>query len=294
MNLVKYLGWEKCSFSDYRKIALTFGFNGETSPYYIEFALNHGAKLDFYLFRTKNKIRGGVCIDNGWLCNDRKNSRNQLSNLPIPSCAIIPPFESGVTCIIPFKSKSLLLNHNVTILNSSFHTFSKREIAICKEISAFSKKTIYTREREVKRFVNDGGYFKNISELTASELYDHYHSLYSKRRSTAFYESPLLRKFFSEFKDNFVGHVAFFNNSPASIQLNLSTKSNFDLFIDFINIGYDTDIKNHSLGNIIMWKNLNYYSEMTNKNLTYSYGMMSGDYKKRWCIPVKTGRLIFI
>ncbi|HAT3767091.1 TPA: hypothetical protein I8636_003754 [Morganella morganii] len=108
-----------------------------------------------------------------------------------------------------------------------------------------------------------------------------------------FNESPLLREFFSEFKNNFIGYVAYLNNEPASIQLNLATKSNYGLFVDFINIGYNIDIKNHSLGNIIMWKNLNYYNKITNQKLIYSYGMMSCDYKKRWCTPVKTGRLIY-
>jgi len=67
------------------------------------------------------------------------------------------------------------------------------------------------------------------------------------------------------------------------------------MFVDFINIGYRKDINAGSLGTMLMWKNLTaLYQEAAenNLNLYYSYGMMSGEYKTRWCHPVSLGRSI--
>ncbi|WP_413484552.1 GNAT family N-acetyltransferase [Morganella psychrotolerans] len=290
--LKKYLGWNKCSYSEYERIALKFGYNAETSPHYISFALKHGAELDFYLYVKKNEELGAVCVDNGWLCNDIKNDNSKYKGLILPKYSIMPPFKDGIICAIPFKSKCLA-SRNVKIINSSYKVFSKRNVALCKSPQEFSKKTISTREREIRKFIQSGGSFKSFSELDSVDLYDIYHSLYSKRRNLEFYESPSLREFFDLYKDNFKGSVAYIEGEPVSIQLNLLTKSKYGNFMDFLNIGYNTDVKCHSLGNIIMWKNLiDYSQDIDCENLIYSYGMMSGDYKNRWCTPQKVARII--
>ncbi|HGP1636816.1 TPA: transcriptional regulator, partial [Salmonella enterica] len=71
--MMKFLGWEKCSFSDYEACCEKFGYNAETSPHYIKFAMEQGAEPDFYAYTKKGVIEGAVCTDNGWLANDDKN-----------------------------------------------------------------------------------------------------------------------------------------------------------------------------------------------------------------------------
>lgn len=78
MKIIKYLGWEKCDYSDYKKASYLYGYNNETSPHYIDFAIKNGAKLDFYALTRKGEIVGSCCVDNGWLCNDTKNAKVRL------------------------------------------------------------------------------------------------------------------------------------------------------------------------------------------------------------------------
>ncbi len=241
-------------------------------------------------------IAGACCVDNGWICNDSKNPKSQTSEIPIPSYSIRLPFLNEVSCVIPFKSKHLA-SGNVTVFNSSFNFFSKRDIAISKPISEFSKKTISTRNREIKKFLEGGGSFVNLSEFSSDELYSIYCDLYAKRRPGKLACSQIGGEFFRSFKKDFVGDVALINNEPVAFQLNLSSLSKYGLFIDFINIGYDMSIKYHSLGTIMMWRNLQLIESMYSKcdiALTYSYGMMSGEYKKRWCNARRVGKIITI
>ncbi|NKI74536.1 transcriptional regulator [Dickeya sp. CFBP 2040] len=296
MIIIKYLGWERCAFHDYREIALKYGFNAETSPYFLEFAMEHGAALEFFLLKKKGVITGACCVDNGWLCNDVKNPKSQTSEIPIPGYAIKLPFLNGTGCVIPFKSKHLSLD-NINVFNASFSILSKRDVAISKSLSEFSKKTISTRNREMKKFLEDGGSFRSLSEFQAGELYSIYCDLYSKRRPEKSAFSQVGKDFFHSFQKDFIGDVALINNEPVAFQLNLSSLSNYGLFVDFINIGYDTSVKNHSLGTLMMWRNLQLIESQAlacHAPLTYSFGMMSGEYKKRWCNAYRVGRVITI
>jgi len=294
MLVTKFLNWEKCSFNDYKSIALDCGFNAESSPFIIEFAINNGAKLDFFLFKKGSNILGACCVDNGWLCNDAKNPKSQTSLIQIPHYSIRLPFRSNVNCLIPFKSKHLSRN-NQRVFNSSFNFFSKRNVAISKNSDEFSKKTISTRSREMRKFLDAGGSFYKSSDFDANTIYSIYDDLFSKRRPGKNPNEELHRGFFNSFKNCVVGDVAMINSVPVAFQFNLATQSNYGLFVDFINIGYDPKIKEHSLGTIMMWHNLKLIEKLaadSDSELTYSYGMMSGEYKSRWCKAERVGRIL--
>lgn len=293
MRLIKYLGWNECSFDEYKQVSGLYGFNNETSPSYIDFARNNGGDFKFYMYRKGAEPLGACCVDNGWLCNDIKNPKSQTQGLMIPHFSVLIPFCDNINYILPFKSKCLA-HRSSNPINASFNIFSKRDVAVAKHSSTFSRKTISTRNREERKFVLDGGKFVSISELSFDEICDIYRALYSLRRGGEGI-SPLNESFIRCFKNNLFGDVAFLNDEPVAFQMNLSSESKRGHFVDFINIGYDLSLKKHSLGTLIMWRNLKLaeaYSMENKIDLTYSFGAMSGEYKTRWCNPTRVGRLI--
>ena len=102
---------------------------------------------------------------------------------------------------------------------------------------------------------------------------------------------PVIRALFHHCYNHFFGEIAFFDGKAVGIQLLLSTPSKRGTFIDFLNIGYDMNLRKYSIGTMLMWRNLCLTAELP-APVTYSYGMMSGEYKARWCDPVSIGRSI--
>lgn len=260
--------------------------------------LQHGASFKFYAYKKKKKTIGSVCVDNGWLVNDAKNVSREFSSLPIPSSSIYVPFcrETEHRVILPFRSKCLHPLQHKQFINTSYNVLSKRKAAFTKNIDTdFSKKTISTREREIRNFLSSGGDFVSVEQLDGKQLFTIYSELYQARRNVQVKDQDLNLAFFQAFHHHFKGHVMFRNNEPVAIQLLLSVASKAGLFVDFINIGYRMDMNAGALGTMLMWKNLtSLHQEAGDKNydLHYSYGFMSGAYKNRWCKPVSLGRVV--
>lgn len=64
---MKFQGWEKCSFSDYEACCEKFGYNAETSPHYIKFAMEQGVEPDFYAYTKKALLKVlSAQITAGW------------------------------------------------------------------------------------------------------------------------------------------------------------------------------------------------------------------------------------
>lgn len=112
-------------------------------------------------------------MENGWVANDTKAKHKAIKYLPIPRTAIYVPFSpnhSGML-MMPFKSKCLHPLQLGLFFNASYSLFSKRKVAIAKNINTeFSKKTHLTREREVRKFINAGGEFRSVSNLEGNEI----------------------------------------------------------------------------------------------------------------------------
>ncbi|MEI9745897.1 transcriptional regulator [Enterobacter ludwigii] len=259
----------------------------------------HNAPLKFFSYKIKGKIFGSVCIDNGWLANDFKNKNKSINFLPVPTSSVYVPLSESINgkIIIPFKSKCLHPLQSNMFRNASYVLLSKRQAAFSKNIQTdFSGKTISTREREIRKYIKSGGSFKPISTISHNELFDIYEYLFQSRWGKQISEKEINRSFFNEFHNHFKGEVLMMNGEPTAIQLLVSVESRAGYFVDFINIGYKKQIQTDSVGTILMWNNLKVlHAEAVNKdiNLIYSYGFMSGDYKKRWCIPANTGRVLF-
>ncbi|WP_456309173.1 GNAT family N-acetyltransferase [Serratia proteamaculans] len=295
MILRKFMGWEECSFDDYTSCCNQYGYNTESSAKFLKFHLDNGAAFSFMAYRRRGELLGAVCTDNGWIANDYKNPRKQTDGLPLPCYSIIPPFREGVQCLAPFKSRSLSQQCK-NFKNVSFNLFSKREAAYARSVNdGFSKKTRYNRNREVKKFIDAGGEFISVSDIGSETLYNAYQQLFAQRRECEVKHDHRVKMFFALHHDDFFGNIAMMNGEPVGVQLLISSTSKLGFFVDFINIGYDTDIKDHSLGTIMMWNNLitaNEHAKCQDLPLHFSYGMMSGEYKSMWCKPKKTGRIL--
>ncbi|KPU05794.1 transcriptional regulator [Enterobacter cloacae subsp. cloacae] len=294
MLIPKFLNWEECSLNEYSDICFKYGFNCESSPQFLSFMLKNNAPLKFFAFRKKGEPLGGACVENGWLANDYKNKSRTIKSLLIPKQSIFLPLREDSKYILPFKSKCLHPLQKKLFINSSYELFSKRKVAIAKNpVSDFSKKTISTREREIRKFVASGGSFKPIGEIEPDNLFDIYNDLYRARRNKSVSDPELNKVFFKEFHHSFKGEIMMMDDEPIAIQLLLSVENVSNIFVDYINIGYKTSSKTNSLGTIMMWRNLsrlNYEAVESGKNLYFSFGHMSGDYKERWCIPASVGR----
>lgn len=294
MLIPKFLNWEECSLKEYEEICSKYGFNCESSPHFLSFMLKNNAPLKFFSFSKKGVAVGGACVENGWLANDYKNNNRAIKSLLMPKHSIFLPLKEGGKYILPFKSKCLHPLQKKLFLNSSYELFSKRKVAIAKNPrNDFSKKTISTREREIRRFLASGGAFKSIREITADALFDIYSDLYRQRRNKPVVDQDLNRSFFNEYHHNFKGEIMMIGDEPVAMQLLLSVDNSAGIFVDYINIGYKPSTEINSLGTIMMWRNLteiNSSALESKKNLYYSFGHMSGDYKERWCIPEPVGR----
>lgn len=285
--LVKLSGWVECDFYTYKNVSSKYGYSAESSPEYIKFMLDNGVKSRFLAYKKKGQYVGAACLDNGWLLNDFKNNNKSIWGLPLPVSGIVLPMKSGVSCLAPFKSRCL--SDKSGIVNSSVR-LSKRVEAIAKNKSDFSKKTQQTRRREINKFIAEGGSFIDISTIPADKLFVEYDMLLKKRWGVGVENYELNKKFFSKFHDRFFGDVAILNGEIVGIQLLIKTDSVKGTFVDFINIGYDTEIS-HPIGTMLMWRNIERVDSIECSK--YSYGFMSGDYKRRWCKPSTLARIIF-
>jgi hypothetical protein len=298
MLIAKFSRWDECSFNEYEASCLEYGYNCESSPDFISFMLRLNAPLQFFSYKRDGKRLGSVCVDNGWVVNDIKNKNKSIRCLPVPMYATYIPFSSEVEekVFFPFKSKCLHPLQNKKFFNSSYNLLSKRTVAVVKNINAdFSKKTVSTREREIRNFCHAGGVFKSVNQFNGDELFDVYNNLYRARRNIVMIEQAINRNFFNEFHSHFKGEIMFMDDEPIAMQLLLSVASKAGFFVDFINIGYKQNTPVNSIGTMLMWRNLTMLSaesNMNNQRLHYSYGAMSGEYKKRWCNPASVGKVL--
>ncbi|WP_240116309.1 antimicrobial resistance protein Mig-14 [Erwinia endophytica] len=298
MLIAKVLNWDECSLSDYKYSCLEYGYNCESAPEFLSFMLRHGAPLRFFSYKKKGITLGSVCVDHGWIANDIKNRNRSILHLPVPATSIYLPFSQDLKSkvIMPFKSKCLHPLQNKIFINTSYGLLSKRTAAFAKNINSdFSKKTITTREREIRNFLKSGGSFLSVDKMSGDQIFDIYQTLFFSRRKKEVSDQTINRSFFNEFHANFKGDVMFIGNEAIGIQLLLSVNSKSGFFVDFINIGYRQDSHINSLGTILMWRNLaslNAEAYKMRKTLNFSYGFMSGDYKKRWCNPAPVGKVL--
>ena len=150
-------------------------------------------------------------------------------------------------------------------------------MAVSKDLSAFSSKTRATRKKEIRKFMADGGTFENVS-TAGPDFYLKPTSGYMPAGGGMRWRTiRLSAHFFIIAIITFRGNCVL-DGKAVGIQLLLSTPSKRGTFIDFLNIGYDMNLRKYSIGTMLMWRNLCLTAELP-APVTYSYGMMSGSIK---------------
>jgi hypothetical protein len=77
-----FFNWIECTFEEYERSCLKYGYNCESSPAFIKFMLQLGAPLRFFSYKVKGNIVGSICVDQGWIANDIKNKKNLSAPYP--------------------------------------------------------------------------------------------------------------------------------------------------------------------------------------------------------------------
>lgn len=297
MIIKKFLGWEEATINEYRDCYLEYGGNFSTHPDVLSYLHTHTeCKEKYYIHRSSGTIDGAVCVwGDKYLANDiaMDNVTNHLG-LPVAKDELILPITKERKVFVPFKGK-IISPINKNIINQSIKLNARRTICLAKPLDSFSKKTAQTRNRELKKFIQEGGEVRDQSEFSPSELIDIYSTLFEIRRDKKIIGKQENIDFLTRFRENFFGKVLFYKGKPCAFQYITRCDSGNFILLDFINIGIDTHIKEFSLGTILMWLNINEVSHIQaqeNKEIRFSFGRPTGDYKKRWCYQEKLGRLL--
>lgn len=291
----KFLGWEEASLHEYRDCYEQFGGNFSTNPDVLNYIHNHAdCNEKYYIHQSSGKMNGAVCVwKNKYLANDIVTC-DFVDGFPVSKDELILPITTNKKIIIPWKSK-IVSSVNKNILNRNERFNARRTICLAKPLSCFSKKTIQTRNRELNKFIRDGGDIKDQSEFNASDIVDIYSSLYESKRGKKIQSRDKLLGFMAEFRDYYFGKVLFYKNMPCAFQLITKNLKNGIASLDFINLGINNTLTPYSLFPVLLWVNTNEaYKTFTEESikLRYSFGRPSSDYKQRWCFQEKLGRLL--
>ncbi|KAB8307080.1 GNAT family N-acetyltransferase [Rouxiella chamberiensis] len=299
MLIAKLLGWEEGSIIEYRECYEQFGGNFSTHPDAVQTQndmLNLGAR---YFIRTNGRgdKQGGICVwDGNMLANDYDSDRlTQSLALPVAKDELILPISRSGHLILPFKSKIISSKHSSNIINSTFSINAKRRICVAKDIGKLSVKTRQSRKREYKKFIESGGKVHRVEDFTTSELVEIYSTLFFKRRSKKMKNKSELINFLECLKPHIFGCILFIDDSPVAFQLIMKAESLEIISYDYINIGLDTSYSKLSLGTLITWLNLNDASrecQRKEKEMRFSFGRPTAEYKNRWCTLEFVGRII--
>jgi len=297
MLIRKFLGWEEASLEDYKKCYFQYGGNFSTHPDVLSYIHNNAdCSEKYFVHLTSGVVDGAVCVwDKNRLANDiSTGSLTSHLCLPVAKDELILPVTNERNIIIPFKSKIVSpINKNIVNRNELFN--AKRSICLTKDLTSFSKKTVQTRNRELNKFINDGGTIIDQSVLSAKEMFNTYDFLFEMRRGKQEYNKGSALSFIEKHRDNFFGKILYMNDTPCAFMLITKCESKGISTLDFINIGINKEIKNHSLGSISMWVNINEADKMFNTGhgkMRFSFGRPTADYKNRWCYQEKLGRLL--
>ena len=68
------------------------------------------------------------------------------------------------------------------------------------------------------------------------------------------------------------------------------------IYLDYVNAGMRMDIKNHSIGTLCAWVNIKEafnLGDKINKEVRFSFGRPTADYKERWCLKEPLFRVLY-
>ncbi|KAF1368543.1 Mig-14 family protein [Yokenella regensburgei] len=297
----KILQWKIGTEADYQQCHSLYGGSFVTHPEVLNFLHSrYDCKPTYYIKHNANGAPvGSFCTWLGaHLAGDCKVTKMlDMEYYPFNKDELILPLSPEIKAIFPVKTKILSSINSNSVINSSFKNNSNRGICIAKGCGkdGFSSATKNSRNRELKRFIKAGGRVVAQSEYSPEELVNIYFELYEKRWGNRHGNYHQLVDMITNLRQFFFGHVLLLNNSPCAFQLIMRADSPKWISFDYVNGGYDTVHDSFCPGTIVTWVNVQAaYSlcESQGKEMRYSFGRPTADYKNRWCKTEPVGRII--
>ena len=285
-TVFRLLGWKESSFEDYQQAYATYGGNLLSDPRILKFIHSRfDLKPRFLIQRDRyDKIVAGVCIwDNLYIAGDQRVvNKHGINRFPLNFDEIVLPISPDTRAVLPFRTKFLSdINHH-SVRNSSHLLNAHREISIVRAVSA---KTRSSRNRELRKFMDIGGSIHHVSEFSAEDLMQIYATLFFQRRGKQI-ELEYTRELLREIPDLPFGYVLSFEGEPCAMQWLMKSEDHQRVYLDYINAGMNTALSHLSIGTLAAWVNIRAafeYGEKQAKQVRFSFGRPTADYKDRWC-----------
>ena len=213
---------------------------------------------------------------------------------------VILPVAEDQTIAIPFEAQMISSLHANNIANIELEIWDRGDpsgsMMIAKSIGKHSGETKRRRRRETRRFLEFGGRFHPISELSVDEVVEIFTMLYKKRRG----KSVILNGFdrlstvFRELKHMMRGDILLFGDHPVAMELLYGHETPRWLLINGVQRVSDPEFWSHSVGSVLTFRNLEQLeneARVRNKTLRYCHGWNDAPYKAAWAFAEHSYRL---
>ena len=222
-----------------------------------------------------------------------------LDLIDIGDSEVILPVAEDQLVTIPFKARmisGLHVNNIANIERDSSHLDASNSMMIAKSLHEHSGKNKREKRRETRRFLELGGRFRPISELTVAETLEVYTTLYKKRwGDTAVIDGfNGLSTVFRELKHMIRGDILLFNDRPVAMELLYAHETPHWLFVSGVKRVSDPEFRSQSVGSVLSFRNLEQLeneASARNKVLRHCYGWNDAPYKAEWAFPQPAYRL---
>ncbi|WP_340618903.1 GNAT family N-acetyltransferase [Xenorhabdus entomophaga] len=289
----KLLGWKETDFAEYEKTYFSFGGNLATHPNVLKFIHErNNCKERYFINRNRShEVDAAICIwNNKYLANDPSCPLSDKISIVVPNDELIISTSKDARFLLPVKSKFISPLNSDNIINSTFKLNANRKLCLAKPQTSKSNKKYKQR---LNNFIKAGGEIIDVTQFSASELAKFYAQLVEKRWGSFNLDKETIFEFIQLIKPIIFGNVMFFKDKPCAFHFISKTKFHEYINIEFIQAGMDCsdELSKFSIGSLLIWSNI-YKSENEFKNVRFSFGRPSRDYKLRWSNTYPIGRSI--
>lgn len=241
----------------------------------------------YYGVFENNKIIAACAQWKNYLAGDRLAIRkfrcNKIIDLGNPE--VILPCAANQSLQLNARASFISAQHKDQFLglkqNKKFH------LCLAKDIeSDFSSRARKKLRYELRRFLQQGGEYHPIADYTPDQICQFYFDLHKKRWGKLPCGMPFYQQHFELLYPLLHGHVLFFREQPAAIQIIYRADLPQSISMEYINGGYDVDLAMYSTGKLLVYLNVLAAWEIAkqhNKTLRYSFGIDDQKYKRHWC-----------
>lgn len=288
------LGWTSSTFDIYKDVFSRYGGCVSTDPKILEFLICKGLDVKFYHFEHNGIVTGAFFTD-----VRGKPGVNVWRDYPVTYDELLFPVAPETRFFFPETTNRLSSRHRCTVKNASYTLLSKK--TICHVKQDFTKKTQKNRKNEVSKFLRQGGSITPATEYSAEVLADIYICLFNSRFEGAVkcYQKQKLVDYFMHIKDRIGGYILHMNDKACAFDLMIKSSSPGWNYFDVPNGGVDPAYAGLSVGSVLMWLNICWARELCekeSKEMIFSLGQpeKGWEYKNRWCVQEKLGKVLSI